>query len=467
MQWLEYEQKRPKCGKPRANFPPSFEALLYCQVSIEYAPDAGASIEAPPMTSSKRLIAVVMLAGGVLGFLIGASTSEAQDQAIAPLPQSINGALQQAGIPLPPPAEDPSSIESVERPESPFQYQPFDLMPHFLYLLLYEYGVLAKQGRPATTLIDSFAPGFGLQVGTHWNLDYTATWDVYSNHVFKDTLGHSATLIGQDTFGDWTALFTQSYNYSSTPLVETGEQTTVQEYRTSLDASRELARNVLSETILNQDLRLAQTFTDTYQWSIDQWLHYRFSSQFDTAVGGEAGYVHESQGSDSNYTEPEAQATWQPTQKLRFSVSGGLEHRVFLDYPRTSLDTPTYDFSAQYSPFEQTKVTLDVVRLVSPSLFANESTRTARENLSVSQRLLGEYFVVGGIGNSDIDYLMDGQSLGIVRSDTQITYNLKVSRAFLRRGTASLFTFRSRNSSSIPGYNFATTQFGVELGYKY
>ncbi len=403
----------------------------------------------------------------ILGFLSIGTVSYAQQEVVAPLPSPINGILEQAGIPIPPPSQDPSTIESVVRPESPFQYQPFVLMPHVLYRFLYEYGVLVAPGRSATTVIESLDPGFTLQIGSNWTVDYTADWDAYTSHSFKNTLGHSATVVGKQSFDNWTVLLTQGYNYSSQPLVETAIQTTEQDYKTSLGLSRELGQYFLTETIVDQDLRYALTFPDTYQWSIEEWLHYRFDTQFDAAIGGKSGYVHESQGSDSDYTQPEAKVSWQPTDKLDVSANAGVEDRVFLDYPRTSLNTPTYNLSLQYEPFQATKLIVDLAQLVTPSYLTNQSSKITRENLSLSQRILGKIYLVGGVGHNHVSYLATMQSEVTARDDSQTTFNVSLSTAFLSRGTFTLLYFRSQNISSIASFGFTTNQFGMELGYRY
>jgi hypothetical protein len=404
-------------------------------------------------------------AAALVALVLG-NRSNAQQEVIEPLPSSISSILQQAGIPQPALAQDPSSIASADRPESPFRYPPFEFSPHFLYRFLYAYGLQVRPGHSTTTLIDTFAPGITVAIGSQWTADYTANWDVYSNHAFTDTLGHTVSVVGTDTFDDWTAHLTQGYIYSSQPLVETGVQTTEQDYNTALDISHDLGRQLLIETILNQKLRYAVNFPDTYEWFVDEWLHYRFSSRFDSAIGATEGYVHESRGSDTNYWRPEAKLTWQPTDKITLTAAGGLEHRVFLDYPRTSIDTPTYDLSAQYAPVETTKLAVDFTRQVTPSYFSNESTRVAKADVSLTQRLLGRVYLVGSIGQSDVAYISAGTT-SVARDDTQTSYDLKLSTSFLRRGTFSLLCYRTRNSSSAEGFSFITTQFGFEIDYRY
>lgn len=416
----------------------------------------------------KNLFPVARSLGAIiLGYLFVGSDSMAQQEVVAPLPSPVNGVLEQAGIPLAPPSQDPSAIASVVRPESPFQYQPFVLMPHFLYRFLYEYGVLVAPGHPATTLIDTFSPGFALQIGSNWTLDYTADWNVYSNSKFKDYLGHSALVTGKDSFDNWTVLLTQSYVYTAQPLIETGKQTTVQDYKTALDISRDIGEHILIETVLGQELRYAKTFPDTYQWSIDEWLHYRFAREFDAAVGDGAGYIHESQGADSNFTRPETKLSWQPTDKLDISATGGLEDRVYLDYPRTSVTTPTYDLSLQYTPVQTTKIILDLSRQVTPSYQADESSKYTKATLSLTQRLLGKVYFSGSVGYNDVNYISAKATNSTARTDTQTTFNLQLSTEFLSRGTISLFAYRMKNSSSMAGFQFVTNQFGVELGYHY
>jgi hypothetical protein len=419
------------------------------------------------MTLSRILPGTRLLCQILIGVIMSSTASKAQQEIVAPLPASINSILIQAGIPPNLPALDPSSIASIDRPESPFQLQPFVFSPHYLYRFLYEYGLQVRPGNPTTTLIDTFAPGIAVEIGSNWTADYTASWDVYSNHEFRDTLGHSVNVMGTSSFENWTMQLTQAYRYSSQPLVETGAQTTEQDYNTALDLSHELGRQFLTETILNQNLRYVVNFPDTYEWSVDEWLHYRVSAQFDAAVGGIAGYVHESRGADSNYTTPDAEVSFQPIDKITIKASGGLEHRVFLDYPRTSMNTPTYDLSVQYAPVETTKLTLDVLRQVTPSYFANESTRNARVDLGLTQRLLGKYFLTAGYGHGDVTYIFQGQTTGLIRDDVGTSYNLRLSTTFFRRGTVSALCYRTKNTSSVGVYGFVTTQFGLEIGYRY
>ena len=397
-------------------------------------------------------------------FLIG---SNAQQEPIAPLAQSIDSTLVQAGIPVPPPGNDPSMIQSVGRPESPFRYDPFVLMPHFLDEFIYEYGVLVRPGQPETTLLNTISPGITLQAGSSWTLDYTAIDDLYSNHKFKDTLGHSASIVGRYSFADWTAQVNQSYIYSSRPLVETGTQTTVQQYSTALNITHQLGKNFLLESIASQSFRFAAGYPDTYQWPIDVWLHYRFSVDFDAAIGAGAGYIHQSQGSDSDYTRPEAKVSWQATEKLMIAAGGGFEDRVYLDYPRTNLDTPTYDISATYTPVPTTSLVLSLSRQISPSYQSDESSRVASESLSLNQRLLGILYLTCGVTRGALNYISEAQTSAVLRSDTQTTINARLSSPVLRSGTLSLFCYRPTNSSSITGFSYTSTQIGADFSYRY
>ena len=228
----------------------------------------------------------------LIGLFVLRFKAFAQQEVFAPLPPPPITTLQPIGTREFP---DPS-LDYPLPPASPFQFGSFTLKPHFLYRFLYGDGIQAIPGHESTTAVSSIAPGLFLSAGTHWALDYTPTWDLYSNHIFHNTVDEAAMLSGSYAASDWSVQFTQSYLYSSLPLIETGRQTTEETYTTGLDISFRLSRQILSETIFNQSLRYAITFPDSKQWSVLEWLHYQFGSQLDAAVGGNVGYIDMSQG---------------------------------------------------------------------------------------------------------------------------------------------------------------------------
>jgi hypothetical protein len=386
-----------------------------------------------------------------------------QDVFAPPPPPSQASTIQPAGtrtIPDPP-------LDSLPPPETPFEWGAVSLKPHFLYRFLYGDGIQATPGHSSTTAINSFAPGLLTDLGEHWMVDYTPTWELFSNRVFHDTLDEYANLLGAYNFGTWSFQLNQNYTYTSEPLIETGRQTTQEMFGTSVDITDQITRAVLAETIGSQNLRDGIDIPDTKEWSVLEWIHYRFSEELDVAVGGDAGYVAVGHGINTLYYGPQVQVIANPTQKISVSASVGLDHREFLSEPRSTLDTPTFSGSAQYAPFESTTLGITASRQVAESFFVNQSTKTTQWRAVLKQRLLEHYLLSASVGQFDSDYISNqtGDSSG--RSDSNLSYNIRLNWKFLRRGSMGVFYQWGRNSSNVKGFGFETHQVGFELGYRY
>lgn len=413
---------------------------------------------------SKNSISALLPGWLLLGILVSATAANAQQDVIAPpAPASPAPVVQQAGVyKIPDPA-----LEFPTPPDSPLQWGSFILKPHLLYRLLYGNGIQAIPGRESTTAINTFAPGFLLDMGSQWTLDYTPTWDVYSNRIFHNTLGQAVSLAGLASYDDWTIQLNQSYIYSSQPLIETGRQTTEQISVTTLDLSRRLNSQVLSETILNQNLRYAVGSPDNEEWSALEWLHYQLFPQLDTAIGAGGGYINVTEGSNTAYFQPEAEVTFAPISVLSINLTGGLDHREFLKEPRTTLNTPTYSVGVQYIPIETTSLDFTAGRQVQVSYFANESTQDTQWKATLNQRLLGHYYLIASVGEQDVAYISEANARNAGRTDSNLAISVRLRWTFLQRGTFAILYQWDRNSSNASGFGFSSHQTGVEIGYRY
>src|SRR5665213_2428606 len=93
--------------------------------------------------------------------------------------------------------------ESLPRPpgtESLFQWGPVGLSPEGTYELLHTEGILVGPGHAVSTTLQSFSPGVFFRFGPNWTLDYTPTWEVYSNALFHNTVDHAVRLDGKAAY---------------------------------------------------------------------------------------------------------------------------------------------------------------------------------------------------------------------------------------------------------------------------
>jgi hypothetical protein len=241
----------------------------------------------------------------------------------------------------------------------------------------------------------------------------------------------------------------------------------VQDISTGLDLSHRFSQEFYTETTLSQNLQNAVGFPNSKQWSALDWLHYQTTPQIDTAVGAGLGFIDVTGGSDSFYFQPSAQATWSPSSKLSIKLSGGLDRREFLVRPRRILDTPIYSLAVQYNPFEGTGLGFTAGRELNQSLLASESSRSTNWTANLSQRLLEHYLLTASVSQNNVDYLLDTTAANAGRNDRRLSYTLRLTWSFLKRGTLAVLYDWNRNSTTASGFGFSSHQVGLELGYRY
>ena len=360
--------------------------------------------------------------------------------------------------------------ESLPRPpglQSLWQWGPVGLSPEATYELLYTEGILVGPGHAVSTTLQTFSPGVFFRFGSNWTLDYSPTWDVYSNALFHNTVDHSVRLDGRAVYEDWTFRLEQSYARTSDPLVETARQTPEQFYATALTASYGYGDRTRLELGLDQDIRLSSAVPEFYEWSSQDWLYFRLSPQLDAAVGPGAGYIIVDPGVDMTYFRPEGRLTWQALEKLRLDVQGGFENRHFIGTGSRNLVTPVYSAGAIYQVTETTQLTADADRDVEVGYSLNQVVEVQRYTFGFRQRLLQHFYFGASAGWENSDYLGVGGPRVAIRHDRGDTYQLSLGTLLLNHINASLQYSNIHNRSDVPGFGIQSDQYGLVLGYKY
>jgi hypothetical protein len=348
------------------------------------------------------------------------------------------------------------------------QWGPIAVRPHAYYSFTYGTGIPAAGSNHVTTTIQDVSPGILFNIGSHWNLDYTPTWRFYSSKDFKDTLDHHVILSGGTTYEDWILGLSQSYQSSSAPLVETGTQTDQETFLTTLTGSYHFNSKMWMDLSLNQDIVSTEEFTSYNEWSTLDWLNYQLYPQVETGVGVGLGYVDlKANNPDMTYEQLQGRVGWRATEKLSFSLRGGVEHRQFLSGGDGELWDPIAGAAIQYQPFEYTRISIHADRVMAASYFQSTATENAEVMADLNQRLLGVLFLDLSGGYHTTRYVAStGDSAG--RTDDYYIFNARLSTSFLKhRGSAAVFYQYSDNSSTSPGFDFVSNQVGFELGYRY
>lgn len=394
--------------------------------------------------------------------------AEAQQSTVQPLAPPVEPVSQlnmpdQFQVFAPPAAATPPA------PYEPFQWDQFVIRPHADYQYMYATGILAAPGNPQNTTIQLISPGVLFNIGPHWALDYTATIGLYSNNNFGTEFNNSINLTGQTIFTDWVLGFVQSANLSKSPLIETGGQIYQQNYLTAVTAHHEDSQYVTEDLSLSQNLQRAESgYENSSTWSTLNWLNYVPTSLFNIGIGPGIGYTHAEFGPDSFYEQAQARLNWRATRKLSFQINGGVQETEFIGSQAAgNLFSPIYGGSIQYEPFSHTGISVFASRNVSPSLFVGQYTEIESYGCSLSQRLLGQFYLNVAGNYSNDKYVASSTTVLGSRTDNYYSLTVRLSHSFLKRGTVAGFYQYNTDESSLPGYSFNSNQFGVEVNYAF
>ncbi len=347
----------------------------------------------------------------------------------------------------------------------PLQLGPVTVRPHVFYQFAYGTGILSSTNNHNDTIIQSLAPGVLFVLSPRWTLDYTPTFTFYSDKSFKNNVGQAVTLTGGASYENWTFGFLQTFNYSSTPQVQTGTQTAQENYVTELTASCPLNSKMSVDLGLNQTLNFPDGFQSSREWSTMDWLNYAFWPRLTAGIGAGFGYVDTVP--DSVFEQVQARVGWRATDKISLQASGGAQFSQFTEGGESPLINPDFAAGIQYQPFEQTKISLSANQAVNPSYYQNQIDVVTSVNGDLNQRLLGKLFLDVNAGYNWNNYVATTSGATADSSADYYTVNVRLSTAFLKRGTVGVFYNYSDNLTSQSGLGFSSSQVGFNVGYRY
>jgi hypothetical protein len=356
---------------------------------------------------------------------------------------------------------------AVAQDPPPFQWGAVELRPHLSYRLMYGDGIQSQPGNQLYTAVHTISPGVSFKIGDSWTLDYTATQTLYSRREFNDTLDQAFDLQGTKSVGSWALQFAQGYTTSSAPLAETASQTKQENATTSLGAAYPISPDFSLELGATQSLRFAGTLGDTFEWSTMDWVNYHASTDFSAAVGAGLGYVDLTDAPNMSYQRYLGRMGWKISPKIGLDINGGVEVRNSEATGASATNNPIYDIALRYAPFEHTTLSVEGGRTVSVSLFQNQVSDARNWSARLQQRLLGRLNLNAGVSGQKSSYSAPVNTIAVNRDDETRSFNVSLGATFRRRGTIVVSYQRSQNTSNLAGYGFSSSQFGLELAFRY
>lgn len=361
----------------------------------------------------------------------------------------------------------PPGAAPMPRPYEPFHIDDILFMPHADYQFIVAHGLLAAPGDTENTTIQQFSPGLLVDLGRHWSVDDTMTFDDYSNKRFGSAFNNALTLVGQTVYTDWIFGFEQLADYSSTPLIQIAQQADVQTYSTLATGHHEVSENVSMDLLVEQDLYFINSqFQNSRDWTTTDWLNYDFAPGLNVGVGGGLGYVNVDFGDDQTFEELLGRMNWRATDKISFQINGGAEEWEYLGSDGTALFDPVFGGSIEYQPFDSTSIYFNADRTITESYYRGEVTDLTSLQGGIGQRFLHQFYVSLNGGYQLSQFINQGDTAAS-RTDNFYYFGARLSHSILQRGTAAIFYQYSDDQSSAAGFSYRSPQYGVELEYAF
>jgi hypothetical protein len=373
-----------------------------------------------------------------------------------------------------------------------FQLGPLDFHPHLLYRFIYGDGIPATPTNRFKTVIQEVSPGVLIDYGEHWSLNYTPTLRFYSDHHFADGTDELVALQGRAGYQDWGFSLSQTYSSTVAPYLETEGLAQQENDTTVLQVTRQLGSHWSAQLGLDEMSRTLSIGTnnqDVEEWSVHPGMNYQFSPRFGVGLTGTAGTDLLTPGSSMKFAQGQGTMNWQLGDKLMLNAGGGVEVRQLLG---TNLVNPIFSGTLTYRPWAQTAVSLTGSRVVTPSFFQNDVLVITTIGATLSQRFLQRFnFEVSGgyattpyVGFATVnDFTGNPANHQILptpapapnrtsrveqnREDIARFVRVSLGTTFRQRGTLSIFYSHLSYSSDISVFALTSSQFGVELGWRY
>jgi Putative beta-barrel porin 2 len=406
------------------------------------------------------------LSGVALISTLGLSPVAHAQQVVAPLSPSPAVAERQAAATNQPGITSPDMSSTAAAPKG-LRWGPANLRPHFFFRYLYGDGIQASPGNSKKTAIYSFSPGLFAEIGTHWTLDYTPTWNYYSSRAFHDTVDEAGIINWSTKYQEWSLAAAHSYSSTDSPLVETGRQTQQTTHASSFNALYALSSRYALDTTLKQTLRFAKEYNDPREWTIREMVHLQTSPQVDTALGAEYGYTQIDKSPDMSSIQVLGSLTWRPFTQLNMSVQAGLEKRHIYSTPASDVQNPVYTASIQFIPVATTQLSVTASRATSASYLDNQIVDSTQYGFTFQQRLLQRMQFNAAYSHQESEYSATTTSVLSGRKDKTDSINLGLSTVFITRLRTSISYQYRNNSSNTSGFKFTSNQISFEIGYSF
>ena len=313
-----------------------------------------------------------------------------------------------------------------------------------------------------SAVADNTADGYGSTL----TLDYAPSFVIFTSHPGDDSIDQHARLSASWVGNKLSLSLIQQFDQTDGGVAEVGERIRQRHYLTALGTKYKLGERTSVELNPRLDIGDPENHIGYTEYAADFFLNRVITSKITGSVGGSAGYIDVTDGSNQIYQRALGRVAYGLSGKVDLVASAGAEWRQFTGN-ESDTATPVFGVGMAYRPFESTTITLEGRRRDEVSISDTNATYTATGvTLGIRQRLLERLYATLRGGFDYHDYR--GQTPGISGSRRDDIYLLRagIGTHFGRHWTLDVFYQFSEDDTNDPTAGFIDHQFGLLCNWK-
>jgi hypothetical protein len=375
-----------------------------------------------------------------------------------------------------------------------------DLFPHAAGMVSYDDNILISHTSPMNDVVWTFSPGLTLAAGNvgaylpgsvtleqlrnllyystvddvskpsrFFALDYTPSFNLYTDHSQYDNTGQSAKFSGAYSFTRLALGLDADFTRQYAKDVGIGDLVELDTYYAYLRSRYDLTdRTSLEVNGIYNRYEYAQPQYQGYSdLKNEDWLNRQFADRLSLGVGLAFGLAFPAASPDQTYEQLLARAVYRLTGKFYLTAALGLELR---EYGGGESDTvkPIFSLTGIYQIRESTALTLEAHRYDEPSPYAGQNYTDMGASIGARQLLFGRLSASASLGydNYNYEYTTSVPGSSTSRTDNYMSARLQFDYKFNRHVTGSLFYTYARDESSYDYLSYDNNVVGLQLTWR-
>ena len=260
--------------------------------------------------------------------------------------------------------------------------------------------------------------------GNYLDAYYAPSGSIYADHSSEDYINQDLELFYQHRFSRLTLSLDQSYVKDTATSISIGNLVTSDVYTTNLKADYaysdklDITSNV-SQVFTDYDTAL---YTSSGEWVNDDYFLYKWDEKLSFGFGPKFGFLSFAGAPLQTYQQFLPRLQYAYSDKLTFSLAGGLEYRQYNQQGEGDLLTGIFDFAGTYHPWLDTTLSISGSRHYVPAYgFIGDDYLATSVGINGRQKFLKNFSFNLGVGYENDDYLVANSGFsGVTREDNYV-----------------------------------------------